>query len=146
MPAALTSTSSCSPVFERLSNTDPMAVSSARSHLTAVTCDGAVPLRLRPNTFAPLACRPPAMAAPMPRDAPVTTAVLPSSEKAAGLCIAVAAHDGRTKLDVFRTIDLEHFVALHQVHSDLAAQPIALFAQQRGNENIERAVLQIPLL
>src|SRR5438105_2764947 len=126
MPAALTSTSSRSPAFARLSNTEPMAASSARSHLIAVTCEGAVPLRLRPNTFAPLACRPLAIAAPMPRDEPVTTAVLPSSEKAAGLCIAVAAHDGRTKLDVFRAIDLEHLVALHQVHSDLAAEPVAL--------------------
>src|SRR6185312_8514761 len=133
MPAALTSTSSRSPVFERSPNTEAMAASSARSHLTAVTCDGAVPLRLRPNTFAPLACRPAAMAAPMPRDAPVTTAVLPSSEKAAGLCIAVAAHDGRTELDVFRAIDLEHFVPLHQMHSDLAAEPVILLAQQRGN-------------
>src|SRR5882672_6010225 len=123
-----------------------MAPSSARSHLIAVTGDGAVPVRLMPNTFAPLACRPLAMAAPMPRDAPVTTAVFPWRENAGELCIAVAAHDGRTKLDVFRAIDLEHLVALHQLHSDLAAQPIALFAQQRGNENIERAVLQIPLL
>src|SRR6187431_807053 len=122
-----------------------MAASSARSHLTAMTCEGAMPLQLRPNTFAPLACRPTAMAAPMPREAPVTTAVLPSSEKAAGLCIAVAAHDGCTKPDVFRAIDLEHLVPLHQVHSDPAAEPVVLFAQQRGNENIERAVLQIAL-
>src|SRR5438552_11269086 len=105
-----------------------MAASSARSHLIAVTGGGAVPVRLMPNTFAPLACRPLAMAAPMPRDAPVTTAVFPLSENAGGLSIAVAAHDGRTKLDVFGAIDLEHFVTLHQVHSDPAAEPVALFA------------------
>src|SRR6185312_11170608 len=133
MPAALTRTSSRTPALARLSKTALRAPSSARSHLTAETRAGVVPVRLRPNTFAPLACRPLAIAAPMPRDAPVTTAVLPSSKKAAGLCIAVAAHDGRTKLDVFRAIDLEHFVALHQMHSDLAAESVTLLAQQRGN-------------
>src|SRR5689334_21624532 len=116
MPAALTRISIRSPALERLSNADWMAASSARSHLIAVTGEGAVPVRLMPKTFAPLACRPLAMAAPMPREAPVTTAVLPSRENAAGLCIAVAAHDGGTKLDILGPIDLEHLVALHQVH------------------------------
>src|SRR5258708_36995905 len=95
-----------------------MVASSERSHAAAVTCCGAVPDRLIPSTLAPLACRPAAIAAPIPRDAPVTTAVLPSSENCSGLRIAVAAHDSRTQFDVFGPVDLEHLVALHQVHAD----------------------------
>src|SRR5258705_11311178 len=96
-----------------------------------------------PNTLAPLACRPLAIAAPMPRDARVTTAIFPSSEKRPGLRIAVAAHDGGTQFDVFGTVDLEHLVAFHQMQADPAAKAVFLVAQQARNEHVERSVLEI---
>src|SRR3954453_2571726 len=142
MPAAFTSTSGGSFFWPRSSNTRLMALSSARSQASAVTPFAAVPERLRPNTVAPAAAKPLAIAAPMPREAPVTSASFPSSEKLLRSGIAVAAHDGRTQFDIFKAIDLEHLVTIHQMHPDAAAKPVVLFAQQRGDENVERAVLK----
>src|SRR6201996_6912163 len=145
MPAALTSTSSLSCRFVIAPIACRSDASSARSHAIASTPSGAVPERLRPNTSAPASASPAAMAAPIPRDAPDTMARRPCSEKRSGLRIAVAVHDGRAQPDVFGTIDLEHLVALHHMHSDPAAEAVFRFPQQARNEHVERAVFQIAL-
>src|SRR3954453_3165774 len=130
MPAALTSASMRPPCAATVRNALLMASSSERSQATALTPCGAVPERLRPNTVAPASFRPAAIEAPMPREAPVTTAIFPAREKALRSGIAVTAHDGGTELDVFRAVDLEHLVTVHHVKADLAAETIVLFAQE----------------
>src|ERR1700722_4387592 len=145
MPAALTSTSSRSCRLAKASIARRSPASSARSQAIGATPSGAVPERLRPYTSAPASISPAAMAAPIPRDAPATMARRPCSEKRSGLRIAVAVHDGRAQPDVFGTIDLEHLVALHHMHSDPAAEAVFLLAQQARNEDVERAVFEIAL-
>src|ERR1700760_2232575 len=134
MPAGLTSTWSRSCRLANISIARRSAASSARSHAIASTPLGAVPERLRPNTSAPASASPAAMASPIPRDAPVTMARRPCSEKRSRLRIAVAAHDGCAQPDIFRPVDLEHLVALHHVHADPAAETVLLFAKQARDE------------
>src|ERR1700716_485256 len=104
MPAALTSASIRPPCAAQAPKARAIAASSERSQAMAVTPCGAVPERLRPNTVAPASFRPDAIAAPMPREAPVTTAIFPVREKALRSGIAVTAHDGGTELDVFGAV------------------------------------------
>src|ERR1700761_2292059 len=144
-PAALTSTSSRSCRFVNASIARRSAASSARSHAIASTPFGEVPERLRPNTSAPASASPAAMASPIPRDAPVTMARRPCSEKRSRLRIAVAAHDGRAEPDVVGTVDLEHLVPLHHVHPDPAAESVFLFAKQARDEHVERTVFEVAL-
>src|ERR1700744_4010536 len=123
-----------------------MLASSDRSQVRPKTPAGAVPERLRPNTSAPAPASPAAIAAPIPRDAPVTIARRPASENRSRLRIAVAAHDGRAQPDVFGTIDLKHLVTIHHVKADSAAEPVLLVAQQAWNEHVERTVFEVSLL
>ena len=41
--------------------------------------------------------------------------------------VAISLHDDRAKFDIFRSVDLKHFVAIHRVGTDPTTHPIVRF-------------------
>src|ERR1041385_5220053 len=105
--------------------------------------------RAKPVTVPPAPASPRAIAAPMPRDAPPTSATLPSSENrrsgSDGSVEAIAVHDRGGEREVFRTVYLKELVLRHDIEADLSAEAVVMLAQKLGREYVEGAVFQIPL-
>jgi hypothetical protein len=68
-----------SPALASNTSSSPARPPSSAARISLAVVSSASRLRDDSITFAPLAARPSAMARPMPRDAPVTSAALPSS-------------------------------------------------------------------
>src|ERR1051326_7693164 len=105
--------------------------------------------RGQPVTVPAAPASPRAIAAPMPRDAPPTSATLPSSENrrsgSDGSVEAIAVHDRGGEREVFRTVYLKELVLRHDIEADLSAEAVVMLAQKLGREYVEGAVFQIPL-